>query len=296
MIRLYSFCCFLVFSSCKRADIQSNNFNFEGHNIHYKEIGEGTENLVFLHGWGCDKNAWKNQEIHFKNKAKLILIDLAGFGQSSKDFKAYTIDLFAESTIALLKHLNLTQYHLIGHSLGHPIAKRIAESQPKSVESITIVDGVYFDFPKDPIEKENYEKALNGFTSMFSGEQRTQNIQSFVNSLFIESSPADVRNYTDTTMLKVSTFVGSNTMQNLIDEDVWKKNKIECRTLAVYANIPELPENNDSILRCWYPNLEYHKMDSVGHFLMMEKPVQFNALLEEYIFRSEENDANRPAH
>ena len=88
---------------------------------------------------------------------------------------------------------------------------------------------------------------------------------------------------TDTTMMRVPENLGVNVMENLILKEIWEKNKITLKTLAVYANIQELPENNDSILNQWYPNLEYFELDSVGHFLMMEKPDIFNKLLDNFV-------------
>lgn len=275
--------CLLVFFSCKESNTTTNYLDFQGAKIHYKTSGNGNNNLLFIHGWGCDLNAWKYQEAYFKSDARVILMDLPGFGKSSKQDREYTIDLFANSVIKVMDELQIKQVHLIGHSLGHPIVKRIAQLKPNVVSTISIVDGVYFNFPTDPNEKKDYKEQLNQFASMFSGEARIPNTKAFINSLYIEETPQEIREYTDTTMMRVAAHIGSNVMQNLIEEDLWTAGTISAKTLAIYANIPELPSNNDSILRAWYPNLEYVEMDSVGHFLMMEKPQLFNEILSRFI-------------
>lgn len=270
--------------SCRSNDTKVDYMEIDASKVHYQVTGDGDQNLLFVHGWGCDMQAWNYQEDYFKNKSKVILIDLPGFGKSSKDFAVYDIDFFAQTIIKLLDKLDVQKVHLIGHSLGHPVIKRIATLNPGLIESLTIVDGVYFNYPQDSINKLNYTTQLNQFVSMFSGSKRLENTRAFVNSLFVKSTPEEIRRYTDTTMMRVNEDVGADVMKNLIKADVWKLNEVEARTLAVYADIPELPENNDSILNVWYPELEYHEMLGVGHFLMMESPDRFNKILDQFIF------------
>ena len=273
----------LILFSCKELVSDVNYVTVNGSKVYYEKSGYGEKTILFIHGWGCDLNVWKYQEEYFKKKSKVILVDLPGFGKSSKDFQEYDIGTFANSVFSVLEKNRVSKVHLVGHSLGHPIIKKMAELNPGLVESISIVDGVYFDFPGQAEEKEIYKEQLNQFTNMFKGPEREESTQAFVNSLFIESTPEEVRTYTDTTMMRVPETIGFNVMEHLISEEIWRKHKVNANTLAVYADIPELPSSNDSILREWYPNLKYYEIDSVGHFLMMEKPNELNQLLDKFI-------------
>ena len=145
------------------------------------------------------------------------------------------------------------------------------------------VDGVYFKFPKDSISRLNYIAQLDKFANLFIGNQRDQNTNEFIKSLFINSTPQEVIDYTNLTMKNVEEHVGHSTMQHLIKEDIWTEDTIDVPTIAIYANIPELPEDNKEYLNKLYPNLEYHELNQTGHFVMMEKPNQFNILLNEFI-------------
>lgn len=273
----------LTIFGCKNPNTNVNYINFNGSKIHYRVSGNGEKTLLFIHGWGCDLNVWKYQEAYYKFNSKVVLVDLPGFGKTSKNFNDYNINLFSFAILKVINELGIENVHLIGHSLGHPIAKKIAQLIPEKVSSISIIDGVYFDFPKDLEKRSQYKEQLNQFASMFTGESRIENTKAFVNSLFIESTPQEIRTYTDTTMMQVPENIGANVMKNLISEEIWKKDKIQTHTLAVYANIPELPESNDSILNEWYPNLDYYEIDSVGHFLMMERPDELNKILDKFL-------------
>src|SRR3712207_6319892 len=46
--------------------------------VHYKSYGAGDEALVFVHGWTCNICSWRFQPYAFKEKIRVILIDLPG--------------------------------------------------------------------------------------------------------------------------------------------------------------------------------------------------------------------------
>jgi pimeloyl-ACP methyl ester carboxylesterase len=76
-------------------------------------------------------------------------------------------------------------------------------------------------------------------------------------------------------MLQTPEYVGYNTMIHLIEEKVWNEKPLDIPVLAVYVNIPELPDDNETYLKQLFPNLSYQEIDSVGHFVMMENPAEF---------------------
>lgn len=86
------------------------------------------ENIIFLHGWGCDLNIWKSFIKHLDFKSyNLYLIDLPGFGESiitREDLKledyATTIREFMEKVVDGKNNL------LIGHSFGGRITYKLA--------------------------------------------------------------------------------------------------------------------------------------------------------------------------
>jgi pimeloyl-ACP methyl ester carboxylesterase len=53
--------------------------------------------------------------------------------------------------------------------------------------------------------------------------------------------------------------------------------------LGLYADNSAL--GNPEATRKVLPNFEYHEIPGTGHFLMMEKPAEFNRLLEQFVDR-----------
>jgi pimeloyl-ACP methyl ester carboxylesterase len=68
-------------------------------------------------------------------------------------------------------------------------------------------------------------------------------------------------------------------MEGMADASIWGEDKINVPVLAVMAKNPFYPPNMEQLYRGIAPNLEYQMWDGVGHFIMMEKPKEFNAVV-----------------
>ena len=66
------------------ADAQSHYTSVGTNRIHYVTTGNGSRTFVFVHGWCCHLGFWREQVPLLADKARLILIDLPGHGQSDK--------------------------------------------------------------------------------------------------------------------------------------------------------------------------------------------------------------------
>lgn len=279
---------FLFIASCdlieKTLDsVSSRYIALNDSKVHYKEYGQGQKSLIFIHGWGCDLNTWKYQFDYFKDKYHLVLIDLPGYGQSDKFEQDYTIDLFAQSVSEVIRDLEIKNPVLVAHSMGLPVAIEVLKQLNAENAILVNIDGVYFDFPTDSLEHNQYKEGLNGFANMFGVEDYKHNVEQFCNGFITESTPEDVRRYIISTMTQTPQSVGYQSMKSLIDEKYWDKKTLKNQTISIYAKTDELAPDNENLLRKQFPNLTYIEMDSVNHFLMMEKPKEVNKILEAFI-------------
>jgi len=65
-------------------------------------------------------------------------------------------------------------------------------------------------------------------------------------------------------------------MEGMADDSIWGPDKINVPVLAIMAKLPFYPPNIEELSRPIAPNLDFQMWEGVGHFLMMEKPKQFN--------------------
>src|SRR5258706_13564806 len=69
---------------------KSHFVSFGTNKIHYLTGGKGSQTILFVHGWACNSGFWREQVQALADKARLILIDLPGHGQSGKPQADYT--------------------------------------------------------------------------------------------------------------------------------------------------------------------------------------------------------------
>ncbi len=83
-------------------------------------IGKGRE-ILFLHGWGSNKEVMKSA---FMNKFKdftLIFVDMPGFGKSPTEYVLTTAD-YAEIIKKFLEAIKVSPFAIFGHSFGGKVA------------------------------------------------------------------------------------------------------------------------------------------------------------------------------
>ena len=67
------------------------------------------------------------------------------------------------------------------------------------------------------------------------------------------------------------------------DEDLWKPNKIDVPVLMILAKQPAWSPEYEQFVRGLIPKLDYQLWENVSHFLMMEKPREFNAAVLKFL-------------
>jgi pimeloyl-ACP methyl ester carboxylesterase len=72
----------------------------------------------------------------------------------------------------------------------------------------------------------------------------------------------------------------------MADEKVYEKDPIKVPVLAILAKSPFWPADTEQFLRSLAPKLEYYMWADVSHFLMMEKPQEFNQTLEGFLSKN----------
>lgn len=96
--------------------------------------------LVFLHGFTGSGETWEDVVRIFEGNYKIIRIDLTGHGKSSvpKNHQRYIMDEQVEDLEAVFKKLGLTQFILIGYSMGGRIALAYTVKYSRRVVSLIL--------------------------------------------------------------------------------------------------------------------------------------------------------------
>ena len=99
--------------------------SFDGTRIYYDYHVGTPPTLVFLHGVGGNWTVWKKEIKFFQNKGySTLALDLRGHGLSDapKPFNKYQMPHFSQDIYGILNKEGITDFVLIGHSLGGAVA------------------------------------------------------------------------------------------------------------------------------------------------------------------------------
>src|SRR5438105_14036956 len=107
----------------------ASDATYDGAKVHYESYGNGTDAVVFIHGWTCDLTFWRGQAPVYE-KRRSLLIDLPGHGQSGKPEVAYTQERFARAVEAVMRDAGVEHAVLVGHSMGGPVALTLVRLFP----------------------------------------------------------------------------------------------------------------------------------------------------------------------
>jgi len=143
--------------SFKELNLEVEKLNYENDFFEYVEGGKG-ETLIFVHGFQSTKSYWLPYFQKFINKYNIIAMDLPGHGNSSRPKKQkYDLQSMADSLALFIEKKNLTNFHLIGTSMGGGIATIYTYKYPQKVKSLILINPLGIDQEK----KSDLQKLLN---------------------------------------------------------------------------------------------------------------------------------------
>jgi len=106
----------------------------------YYEGGTGPT-IVLLHGFASNKEAWLPVAKLLTPHFHLVIPDLPGWGESSRNADAsYDIDAQAARLDTFVQALHLKRFLLVGHAMGGAIAGVYAADRPEHVAGLALVD------------------------------------------------------------------------------------------------------------------------------------------------------------
>ncbi|MCL6406049.1 pimeloyl-[acyl-carrier protein] methyl ester esterase [Dickeya dadantii] len=132
--------------------------------LHWQTEGEGTCELVMLHGWGMNSQVWNSIVMRLAPHFRLHRVDLPGYGQS-QGFGVMSLADMAQQVLAQAPERAVW----LGWSLGGLVASQAALSAPERVNAlITLASSPCFEAREDwPGIR---PQVLSGFQQMLSDD------------------------------------------------------------------------------------------------------------------------------
>lgn len=114
-------------------------YQINGVGLNVREQGRGGIALLFLHYWGGSSRTWAQVVQLLQKQYRCIAYDHRGWGDSDATESGYHIEGLADDAAALIQHLRLDQYALVGHSMGGKVAQIVASRRPPGLQALILV-------------------------------------------------------------------------------------------------------------------------------------------------------------
>jgi len=143
------------------------SITFKNANISFSDVGKGTA-VVLIHGFLENSTMWNAIVPELSKKNRIITIDLLGHGNSDCLGYVHAMELFAETIAAVLKHLKIRKYILVGHSLGGYVSLALAKINPSKIKGLCLMNSTS---NEDDVERKKLRLRANtmiqkNFTNM----------------------------------------------------------------------------------------------------------------------------------
>jgi pimeloyl-ACP methyl ester carboxylesterase len=254
----------------------------DGVPIAYDARGDGATALVFVHGWAGRRQHWDEQVEWFTPDHRVVRLDLAGHGASGDDRRRWSIHAFADDVVAVVDDLGLDRVVLIGHSLGGSVIIDAARSLGRRVVGLVGIDtwsslGVRRSVQELeesvllPQMRANFDAGARAFAAIMAGPTAPAALAARV-----ADETASMAPHIAISILEDAIANGPDAIEEALRDLEVPRSAISSATFR-----PKDPSVLEGFL------VEHVVLPGTGHYLMLERPGEFNILLARAISRSD---------
>jgi pimeloyl-ACP methyl ester carboxylesterase len=247
----------------------------DGIDIHSSTTGKGAKTIILVHGWTCDETTWTSQVPALAKDFRVIALDLPGHGKSGspKDGK-FSMDLFARAVEAVRAEARADKVVLAGHSMGTPVVIQYARLFPQHTAGLVFVDGIVTFDPNAAGKGVPQPQRM-------AGPEGRQAREQMIRGMFSGSTTPAMQTKILNMMLAPPEATAVGAMTATFDPAIWKQDTLTMPILGIYAANSTM--GNRAYMTAHFPAHEYVEIPATGHFLMLEKPEEFNRLLAGFL-------------
>lgn len=273
--------------------------------VNVVEIGSGPP-ILFVHGHAGAWQNWLEQLPVLAASHRCVAVDLPGFGASPMPRDGVTISGYAVILDALMDELGLDSAVVVGNSMGGFIAAELAIRFPARVERLVLVSSAgvataYIRFPTWFMAR--YAERIIGAAAplMTASEPQIRRMATRrgLRRGILGLICAHPERIAPELAYEVAVGSGAKPAAGAAAADLGRYDvrdrlgDIACPTLIVWGTRDRVapPSGADAFERV-IPDTRKVIFDDTGHVPMLERPVRFNALLEDFIAEAADEDVN----
>lgn len=233
--------------------------------------GRGGLPVLFIHGNGADSTQWAAQLEHLRRTRRAVAIDLPGMGNSAPTANGdYSLKANAAAIDAAVSSIGLKRFVVVGHSYGGAVAATYAAAHPEKVAAVIYADSAASVPAMSP--------QMQQFVDALRADRMKVTRMWFAPMLKPSSQAVQDRVFATVEKSKVDAFAGA--LEGMAGYDAKAVvNAYPGPKFVIYAADIESP----AAFRPQFPDLPAIKLTGTGHWLMLDKPDEFNTALDTFL-------------
>ena len=250
-------------------------------NLYVRDGGEGAEEsdghakpwpVLFVHSLAGNGGQWALQLDHLRRHRRALALDLRGHGDSDPaDDGDYSIAGLANDIGAVADQLALRRFVLAGHSLGSAVAIEYAGRHPERVAALLLVDP-NGDMTQVP------EEQMAPFLESLRADPLAE-LESYYRQLVVSGDRDASRWVLEDLRLTHEDAIPAALESSLRYPPLPALARYPGPKQSVVSDMNSLPYSLHNLVQ----DLPVRLMAGTGHWLMMDRPEVFNALLDEFL-------------
>jgi pimeloyl-ACP methyl ester carboxylesterase len=237
--------------------------------IHYRIIGKGPIDMVFIPGWTNPLTVYTKQFDYFRDKARCIYIDLPGHGLSdAPEGIEYTQQLMADVIYCIVKKEGLKKFIGVGFSWGDTPLKVFEMSHPGMLCQLILLD---VGIPTWPPMNEAIREAQRAFFSSATYEQKL--------GMMDPSTPPDLKEVASY-FPDYPSWLMANLRYHWQAKENCQPYPWEIPIMVIYNRMDEAVEAKT---RLHYPDCIIHILGGSHHVIQWVYAEQVNQLMDDFM-------------
>jgi pimeloyl-ACP methyl ester carboxylesterase len=254
-----------------------------GHaSINVEEIGSGGIPVLFVHSLAGNAEHWLRQLEHLHRERRAVALDLRGHGHSDPPLDGdYSIESMAEDIDFVVNALGLQRIVLVGHSMGGSISIAYAALHPEKVAGLLLAD------PSGDARKVPKEQMIP-FLAALQSVSYARVIEDYWQGMLASSKP-EVRERVlrDLHNTRQEAVVGVF-RSSLQFDPITMLQRFKGPKLSVITKLNDTPLGLHNLT----PDLPYLKISGTGHWLQLDRPDEFNRIMDEFLMSVKPSGSN----
>jgi len=242
--------------------------------LHADDGGSGDSPVVFVHAFSGNTTHWSLQLEHLRKRRRAVALDLRGHGFSQPPPDGdYRMDSMAGDIDAIVNKIGLPKFILAGHSMGGSVAIAYAGLHPERIAGLLLVDtGDARQIPES--QKQQYIMALES-------DAYADVMEGYFNQILTGSVPGVRAKVIQEIRIMPKEMALSLIKEQFRYDPLPALTRYHGPRLAVVTPANDMPYSLHNLV----PDLPHVVVTGTGHWIQLDKPEEFNRILDEFLYR-----------